>query len=359
MSSVQLRNPRSTAARYRPSVGTLATLGNLGVVARRAAENYARRQARSRPATRENTNPSAPLTGNYDYKTDYSRRRLGRRARRRMRMRRKRSRKAWKRAKLAAATTTHILKRTLSVISSVIDAASAVSFGLYGVNGSPSSTDNPIKDVGELFDEMDSTAWANADFPAYAALNHKLYFQHATLEITVKNTSTENDALIEAYFIRGKRRMSAAWLSPAQVYDSGFAKQPIAAGPNGAILGDEIFETPLGHSMIGTTPFQNAEFTKGYNIYKRQKFRIPPGNEINFVISDSRPRSFSMIESKVISTDRRFHGVLFNQQGSPTSGPPALTAGATQVTYLAVRRYRMKMVRDNITTDAFDTSATV
>lgn len=355
--SLALRPNNSIGRQYRQATGAGAVVGTLGRIVRQAQQANRNRQQRQAQA-RENTNPTAPLTGNYDYKTDYARRRLGRRARRRQRMRRKRSRKAWKRAKLAAATTTHILKRTLSVLDTPIDASRAVSFGLYGANGSPSSTANPIKDVGELFDEMDSAAWLNADFPNFNALNHKLYFQHGTLELTVKNTHATNDALVEAYFIRGKRRMSSAWLNPAQVYESGFNKQPLAVGPNPAILADQAFEIPLSYAMIGTTPFQNAEFTKGYNIYKRQKFRIPAGGEINFVISDRRPRSFAMGETKTISTDRRFHGVLFNQQGSPAVAESvAVAAQDTSITYLAVRRYRMKMVRDNITTDAFDTSA--
>lgn len=321
----------------------------------RAYKQYKR--ARSAPAARSSGGgSSAPLTGQFDYKTDFKRRRLGKRQRRRQKFRRRRARKAWKRAKLSAANTTHLLKQSAFTLTSVENQSNSLCYGLYGINGSGTQY-NSTGDVGAVFNEMDSSSWALANAPDSTSYNHKLYFQHGTMEITIKNTGTV-DALIEAYFIRGRRPVNTNWLDPAHVYDRGFRKQAVAQNPNPTLLPDPNFESGLTFNIVGTTPFQCAEFCKDYSIYKRQKFRLPPGNEINIVVSDPRPRSFGMVESRPIMTDRRYHGILFQQQGSPASGDPPVLAQATQVTYLAVRRYRFKMVRDNMTTDALDTTAT-
>jgi len=333
--------------------GLLAAGRNVGAAVRQY-RRMAERAERGRRAANTDNSPQAPLTGNFDYKTDYKKRRLGRRARRRQKFRRRRARKAWRRSKLAATNTNHILKRSVFTLLTPESLSDSVCYGLYGISGTNASF-NSTGDVGDLFAEMDSGSWAAANTIATPTFNHKIYFQHGTLEMTLRNTGT-NDAIIEAYFIRGRSPVNTNWLSPTDVYSRGFVKQPITTNPGPALINDQIFETGLTYDMIGTTPFQNHIFTKAYTIYKRQKYRIPPGGEVNVVVSDPRPRTFGMVEAKTKITDRRYHGILFQQQGAPAVGDPPLPALNTSVTYMAVRRYRMKMVRDNLVTDAFDTS---
>jgi hypothetical protein len=169
------------------------------------------------------------------------------------------------------------------------------------------------------------------------------------MEMTIRNVGTENDAIIEAYFIRGTRPLESAWLSPTDCYGRGFYRQPRAEDPDTGAT----YDAPLSFKQIGVTPFQNQIFSRHYNIYKRQKFRLPPGNEINFVIHNGRPTAFATSDTYNYASDRRYHGVLFQQQGSPDA---STTAQTTQVTYLSVRRYRCKFIPGNFVMGAYETT---
>lgn len=338
----------------RNSNSALAAVGGPVRVARVAAQ-LARRYRRSRASARPTSNTgatSAPLTGQFDYKTDYAKRRYGRGARRRMRFKRRRRNRLLRTVKYSAIAPTHLVRRSLTQLNTDNTLSNAVGYGLYGINGTSNDTFNSTDDVASIFREMDPVSWTNANNPLVTSLNHRIWFMHGTLEVTVRNTGIY-DALVEGYYIRGRRQVNAAWGSPTDVYSRGFNKQALATDPNTG----NPFEAQLDFSQVGVTPFQCAEFCKSYNIYKRQKFRIPPGNEINIVISDSRPRSFGMVECNRFATDKRYHGILFQWQGSPDGQGAETPALPTAITFMAVRRYRFKMVRDSLTTDAFDTAA--
>lgn len=320
------------------------------VAARRAYNMY--KTAKANTTSTAAAAESAPLTGQFDYKTDYRKRRYGRKMRRKMRFRRRRRARLLRTVKHAAVAPVHLVRRSLTSLTSAVGSSNAVCYGLYGINGTSNDTFNSTDDVSSIFREMDPGSWSNATNPLLVASNHRLWFQHGTLEITIRNTGP-NDALIEGYFIRGRQQVNAAWASPTDVYAGGFNKQGTATDPNTG----NTFDGPLAATQIGVTPFQCAMFCRSYNIYKRQKFRVPPGNEINIVVSDRRPRTFGLIECNRFATDRRYHGILFQWQGSPDGGGVETPALTTTLTFMAVRRYRFKMVRDSLTTDATDTAA--
>lgn len=331
------------------------TQQNLVAGAALAGRAYRARQAARQGRAQNVTNGSAPLTGQFDYKTDYSRRRKSKRQRRRSYRRSKRRRRLLNIVKTSAIAPVHLVRRSMFGLTTATQKSDAVSYGMYGLNGTANDTFNTCDDIASIFKQMDKFSWDNALAPNVPTNNHKLWFMHATLEFTIRNTGNQ-DALIEAYFIRGRRSVDLVWGNPTNLYSGGFRRQNLARDPNTPA---GTFERELAFTDIGVTPFQNSLFCKSYNIYKRQKFRIPPGGEINFVVSDRRPRTFTMVSSYPVVTDRRYHGVLFQQQGSPDATSGAETVALpTTVTYLATRRYRFKMIRDSLVTDAFDTTAT-
>lgn len=329
---------------------TASALGRgMGYLMRNAKSSYKRRR------TDRNAGPSAqvestPLTGQFDYKTDYRKRRIGRRRRRVIRRKRKWRRKVVNTVRNANVGSTHLIKRSIARLTSGSSLSNAVTYGLYGMNGTTTDDFNSTADIREFFREISETDWQNAlnDQPSQ---HHKIYSMHATMEMTIRNTGP-NDVLIEAYFIRGTRRTQGG-TNPTALYADGFAKAALATDPNTG----NSFDAKLAFSTVGTTPFQSPWFCRHYNIYKRQKFRIPPGNEVNMVIHDRKPRVFTMDNTRTASTDKSYHGILFQQQGSPfsTEGSDNL-ALATEVTYLSVRRYRVKMFRDNLPKTAIDFS---
>lgn len=312
-------------------------------------------------ATLVQSSSSAPLTGQFDYKTDYARRRKSKRARRIGRRRYKRKRRLLNTIRNSTVASTHLVRRSLFTLSTSAAVSDAVTYGLYGINGTSNDTWNTCDDVASIFKQMDEAGFASANSPSFESRDQKLHFYHGTLEMTIRNTHPTNDALIEAYYVRGRRAMNTNWDDPTQVYIKGFQKQNLAKNPEEytvGVGGGNTFERQLAHSDVGVTPFQCQVFCQSFNIYKRQKFRIPPGGEINLVLSDSKFRRFGMIESRPKAFDKRYHGIMFQQQGSPDAGGAETPALPTQVTYLATRRYRFKMFRDRLAMDAFDTAAT-
>ena len=325
----------------------------LGERAARALSRAARKRRRSNNDRVQPLHASpAPLTGQYDYKTDYVKRRLRGRRRYRLQRRRRWRRRVTRLIRDKSVATTHVLRRSIWRYGSVLDASDTACFGLYGMNGRQDQFDT-TDDVSSLFRELWGTSFTDIADPNLQSLNTKMYYYNATLEITIRNTGS-NDALVEAYYIRGRRMLPTTYESPVEVFRKGFNKQPGAENPDTETTGND---DPITSTMIGSTPFQNALFTRHFSIYKRQKFRIPPGNEVNIVIRDPKFRSFNIFETATRTLDHRYHGVLFQQQGPPEAeGEPSnfKVALPTVCSYLAVRRYRAKLMKSQYVTDVFD-----
>ncbi|QBX89257.2 capsid protein [Apis mellifera virus-2] len=323
--------------------------------ARRVAMGY-RSYKRLRTANASASMDSNPLTSQYDYKTDYRKRRLSRRRRYQSSRRRRWRKKIVNIVREANVGTTHVLRRSLYTLTTSPDQANAISYGLYGQNGVGGDTFNSTNDVRELFREIGEADWEEADDPVSQSVNRKLNFMHGTMEMTVRNVG-EYDAIIEAYYIRGRRVVREGNLgSPANIYFEGFNKAALARNPD-LDPSEPSFDQKLSVASIGSTPFQSPMFVKNYNIYKRVKFTIPPGKEISFVINDPRPRTFWMDTAKNRSTDRTFHGVLFQQYGLPyVEDTVTSLARPTTVTYLSVRRYRLKLMENALPSTAYDVS---
>lgn len=333
-------------------VARAAALGRaMGYLAKGASRAYKRRRTGNPPKNESAFADSTPLTGQFDYKTDYRKRRIGRRRRRIIKRKRKWRRKVVNTVRNADVGSTQILRKSAGYLAPNADNSDACSFGLYGQNGTVTDGLNSCSDIREIFREISETDWS-------AALNnsesqhHKIYAMHATMEMTVRNNGT-NDAILEAYFIRGTRPTHSGDVNPTQMYADSFAKEALASDPNTG----NTFDSKPNFKTIGITPFQAPWFCRHYKIYKRQKFRLPPGNEVSFIMHDRKPRTFIMDQSRTRATDKNFHGVLFQQQGPPNyNDSNSQQALPSQLTYLSIRRYRIKMFRDNLPKIALDAS---
>lgn len=316
------------------------------------ALNYAARRFKSKLRARYSSQPeSTPLTGQYDYKVDYRKRRLGYRKRRAVKRRYRWRRKVVNTVRNANTGTTHIVRRSLFELLTTSSTSDAVTFGLYGQNGTTGDLANPTADIREMFREISETDWQDMYAPGVNSRHHKIYSMHATMEMTIRNVG-ETDALIEAYYIRGTKATPGGF-NPTGIYAESFNKAGIAVAPNTG----NVFDAKLSFTTVGTTPFQAPWFCQHFKVTKRVKFRVPPGNEINLVIHDPKPRTFDMALARMRSTDKSYSGILFQQQGSPsTQGDVDTLALPTTVTYLSIRRYRIKMLRDDLDMTALDSS---
>lgn len=311
------------------------------------------RRGRSYTKTRRGRrNDSTPLTNQYDYKIDYVKRRGTKAGYRRRRF----SRRINNIVRNGMVGTTHILRRSTARLTTTENISNAVCYGLNGLNGVSSDDFNPTSDIGNILLEMDPASWAAIDSDSNETRNQRLYVHSCTMEMTIRNTGT-TDAVIEAYFIRGRRLYNKSGAdSPVGLYFQGFNNQAAAANP------DNPTESSMGipqlqASDIGVTPFQNQRFCQNYNIVKRMKFVIPPGGEISHVLQGPSG-VFRTAYAKNGITDKKYYGVLYQQQGAPTqstTGVPLLATG-TDVNYLSVRRYRCKLLQNNLARDGFDAS---
>jgi len=319
----------------------------VGAIASAVANQIQKRNAAPSAAP-----PSIPVTNQNDFKTDYRRRRLSKWQRKRQYRSYKRKRRLVNIVRNFNVGSTHIVRRSLALLTSASGLSNAICYGLYSLNGTGTDTYNTCNDIGEFFKEMDATSWAAVNNGSIQGQNHKIYAYHATAEYTIRNNSEAEPAIVEAYWIRGTKPVNyALGPNPVDTYVSGFNKQALATDPNTG----NAFDAQLGATQIGTTPFQSALFCRHYKIFKRQKFLIAPGDEVSFVLIDRRRRTFTMDTARTFSTDRNYVGVLFQQQGVPdATGGVETPAHPSTLTYMCTRRYRIKMFRDNLPKDAFE-----
>lgn len=301
----------------------------------------------SRTTTSDEPGSSAPLTGHYDYKTDYRKRRLTRRRRRVFRRRRRWRNRIIRTVRESTIGSSHILRRSFQPdVTSAAGSSASVSYTMYGLNGTADPALNTNNDIGLSFYQMDTTSWSNWESSTLSAVNNRLHALHGTMEVTMVNTG-ENDALVEVYYIRARRRVEAAMLNPNHLYNIGFNKQgPTKEPDTGAQIGTELVPTELG-----VTPFQNSLFCRHFQIYKRQKFRIPVGGEVSFVKTDRRRRTYTLSGVKPFAWDRNTSGVLVQFQGVASAGMVETPATPAKITFSVVRRYRFKFTRDDLPTD--------
>lgn len=316
-------------------------LRSLAETAKTAAIYYAGRSSvKTEPGTR--TRENLPLTGQFDYKTDYRKRRLTKRKRRYVYRKRRFARRIIRTIRNANTATTHLVRNSVFRSSSAQNTSNALCYGLNGLDGYGANDDvDTCNDISEFLKEKDPTNWNAWD--TNATRNYKLWVMHATQELTIRNTG-QLPCIVEAYYFRGKRPVRAAYANtPKALYLQSFTKMPRAQDPDTGAL----YDTALTFDRIGTTPFQAQQFCQNCTVYKRQKFQLPSGADTNIIIH-SRGHTFSVADTKLYSFDRRYHGVFLQYQGLPQfdslATPPYIKATNAEITVLSVRRYRCKFI---------------
>lgn len=318
--------------------------------AARIAARMAAQHALYKTLTKEEKRPSdnSPLTGQYDYKTDYRKRRIPKRKRYIYKRRRRFTRRVMQIVNKGNTGSVHLVRRSLGVLTSLANTTAMAGYGLCGLDGGSSTQFNTCNDIAEFLKAKDATSWSNWNVQANTSINYKLFVQHAVMDITIRNNGS-TDAIIEVYYIRGRSVLPNSFSSPspADVYVDGFNRQAKAQDPDSGAT----YSFELAAATVGVTPFQCNWFCKNYLIYKRQKYRVPPANEVNFSIH-TRSRWFDVSNTKNRVTDGRYHGVLFQQYGSPNGTGSTSIAEATSVNYLCVRRYTCRFIPNKPPADA-------
>lgn len=322
---------------------------------KQAANNYRiptfKRPMGSTSRSAPQSSSSAPITGHYDFKTDYRKRKLTWKKKRLFRYRRRWRKRVLKTVREGTIGSAHFVRRSFAPdLQTSAGLSRSVSWMLYGLNGTNDPNLNTTNDVGQSTYEVSPTDWSNWTSTSLSAVDHKIHAYHGTMEVSIVNTGG-NDAWVEVYYIRARNRQDSDWGSPNNVYNTGFLKQ----GPTIEPDTENQVGAQLTPTELGVTPFQNALFCRMFNIYKRQKFRVPGnGGEISFVTHDRRPRTYSLSSVKPFAWDRGTSGILVQWQGvalGSVGAEAATPAAPTTLAFNVTRRYRFKFPAHEAATD--------
>lgn len=293
-----------------------------------------------------NESNGGPITTQRDFKTDYRKRRMTKRRRVAFRRKRKWNARVLRTVREATVGSQHIVRRNVVYdLASGQSTSNVISFGMNSLNGTTTELDQ-CNDFGQvMFEAVQNPAWANWESGSLVSHDTKIHNMHSTMELTINNTG-DTEAIVEVYYIRARKRIESVWANPSNIYRTGFLKQGRAQNEDTDDGAPNTIGTELADNDLGVTPFQCALFCRAFTIYKRQKYRIPAGDEVSFTMTDSRPSTYTMSNTKPYAMDHRYRGVLLQYFGPPEVGGTPTPAKTVSLTFQCTRRYRIKIHND-------------
>lgn len=322
-------------------------------------------ESRARTAGTDN-----PLTTQHDYKVDYRRRRRTRRLRRRIRAGRKFTRRVVNSYVRTMQSPKQVAKLAQFTRISGENSSNYFAALLHTADGAYTG-DNPQADWREWFIEGSSQnrrGWdelnlptAGPTYPFVSERGRAIRSNSSSMELTIRNSGT-NAALVSVYRVVCKRD----WPFPSQtlesIYEQGFRysgrvtehDQPVEAGqPWG------MWDSQMEPQQLTSTPFQSFLFTKLFTIYRRTKYQLSPGEEINLMLKSSRPRVVQMekVRGKTC-VGNLTHGYFVDFQGVPAydSGEESTFALGAQLSIQKMVRYSLTMMPQKRPSTSFDTT---
>jgi len=330
--------------------------------ARRVFERARNRQqpnqnrAQQRNATRA-AGGDNPLTTQHDFKIDYRRRRRTRRLRRRLKRGRRFTRRVVNSYIRATQAPQHVAKLALFQRTCLINQSAYFGCLLHPGDGTFTG-DNPQGDWREFFIEGSTEnrrGWddlanpvAGPLYPDISERSRAIRCQSAQMEFTIRNVGT-NPALVNVYRIVCRRSWPFPGYPIEQLYEEGFRRagritevtQPVE-GAN-TVLGtappEGMWDPQMRPEQLTSTPFQSFYFTRHFTIYRRTKYQLAPGEEINLMLKSNRPKIVNMFKVRGNSFVAGLtHGYFVDFQGVPaTLEDETFTESATLAVQKQVR----------------------
>ena len=362
--------------------------GSRGAMARIAARQATRliRTALRNRATRRSvpnkteTTPAQlrgdnPLTTQHDFKVDYRRRRRTRRLRRRI-----------NRAKRFTKNVVNAYVRTMQSPKQVaklaqFTRATQANFSnyfavmLHTADGQYTGA-NPQADWREWFIEgsaQNRAGWdelsdpnALPQYPFVSERGRSIRCNSASMEVTIRNTGT-TPAMLSVYRIVCRRDWPFVGQTVESIYEQGYRyagrvtehDQPVEEGipaPYG------MWDFQMQPEQLTSTPFQSYLFTRIFQIYRRTKYQLSPGEEINLNLKSNRPRIVHMEKARGKSVVRGLtHGYFVDFQGVPeyvetSPGVFETRSSAAQLTVQKMVRYSLTMMPGKRPATSYDTT---
>jgi len=165
--------------------------------------------------------------------------------------------------------------------------------------------------------------------------------------------------MISVYRIVCRRDWPFVNQSVESIYEQGFEyagrvteiDQPVEAG---APFG--MWDTQMRPEHLTSTPFQSYLFCRIFQIYRRTKYQLSPGEEINLNLKSNRPRIVYMDKVRGRSMARGLtHGYFIDFQGVPYNDNGTAKSHVTQLTVQKMVRYSLTMMPGKRPATSYDT----
>lgn len=363
----------SSLTRYRYN-GITRSRAALSRIAARQATRFARNVAKrwnqpNQSRARNQTNTSStdnPLTTQHDFKVDYRRRKRTRKLRRRIKRGRRFTRRVVNAYVRATESTKKIAKLAQFTRECLSNSSNYFACMLHTADG-VFTGDNPQADWREFFIEgsaENKQGWDDylntsigPTYPHIGRRQRSIRCHSSNMELTIRNTGTA-PALVNVYRIVCKKSYQAGGETIERLYEYGFQysgrvteiNQPVEAGQPWGMWDNQM--TP---GQLTSTPFQSFMFTKHFTIYRRTKYQLAPGEEINLMLKSTRPKVVSISRARGYSCMAGLtHGYFVDFQGVPTYSGGNTFTGAAQLSVQKMVRYAITQMPDKRPSTSFD-----
>lgn len=296
-----------------------------GIRAGQAVSRLIKRFKVSSTQTESGGNDAGPVTDQYDARTVYRRKRLGRRQRKRLH-RKKRFRARVSKVLADSKAIQMVLFRDNGFFTSVANGQNTVSdiFTLYSLGSSGVSSQRDVYNI------MTASGDGGTSITPF-------YFRAAMAEISLKNTGT-NGLYCELYYWIGRKKLQAGMAlggstvaSISSLFQNGMAAEPqnLSGG------------TTCAQTTFGVTPFQCNPLLEFVKIVKKQVIHMSPGQITDVVLKSFGDKRYEWEDLPNNVLDRRSKGIIIVFYGDPNAATDG-TAGqplATQLSASVVRTY--------------------
>ena len=331
-------------------------------VARRVT-NRSTNRAKPRAAVAATDNP---LTTQHDFKVDYRRRRRTRQLRRRIKRAKRFTRNVVDSYVRATESKKKVAKLAMFTRTAAADTSNYFGCLLHTADG-VFTGDNPQADWREFFIEGSAENRQGWDdylntsigpvYPHISRRSRAFRCHSSNMELTIRNTGAKS-ALVTVYRVVCKRSFQAGGESIERLYEYGFkysgriteVDQPVEAGqPWG------MWDFQMTPGQLTSTPFQSFMFTKHFNIYRRTKYQLAPGEEINLALKSNRPKTVSMSRTRGYSVVAGLtHGYFVDFQGVPEFDGVSTNTASAQLSVQKMVRYVLTPMPEKRPATSFD-----
>lgn len=332
----------------------------------KARRNNQPNETRSRTANSAVSATDNPLTTQHDFKVDYRRRKRTRRLRRRIRRGKKFIRRVVNSYLRATESPKHVVK--LAQFTRIAPEGQSRYFAcmLHSADGT-NSGDNPQADWREFFREgspENVQGWesvgdmlAQPVYPAVSRRGRAIRSNSASMELTFRNTG-ETSAILSVYRIVCKKDWQYPTHGVEDMYGYGFRYAGRVTEHDQPVEDTTThgqWDLQMQPTELTSTPFQSFMFTRHFTIYRRTKYQLAPGEEINLLVKSNRPRVIYMDQVRGKSVVRGLtHGFFVDFQGVPTYNGTTTSTSSAQISVQKMSRYSLTMMPEKRPATSYD-----